>query len=101
MLISAEKITKNFQIFWKSPFFGQISVTYAIKWPSTARTKNDTKKCVSAYLASFSKKSWNSIRLTVEGHVLAHVTEIWPKNGDFQNIWKFLVIFSAEINMLT
>ena len=43
MLISAEKITKNFQLFWKSPFFGKISVMYAKKWPSPAQTENDTK----------------------------------------------------------
>ena len=29
------------------------------------------------------------------------VTENWPKNGDFQNIWKFLLTFSAEISMFT
>ena len=46
MLISAKKIYKDFQIFWKSPFFGQISFTCAKKWPSTAQTKNDTKKCI-------------------------------------------------------
>ena len=46
MLISAEKGLKIFQKFWKSPFFGQISDMCAKKWPSTAQTENDTKKCI-------------------------------------------------------
>ena len=37
----------------------------------------------------------------VEGHFFAHISEIWPKNGDFQNFWKIFKPFSAEINMLT
>ena len=37
----------------------------------------------------------------VEGHFFAYISEIWPKNGDFQNFWKIFKPFSAEINMLT
>ena len=39
--------------------------------------------------------------LAVEGHFFAYISEIWPKNGDFQNFWKIFKPFSAEINMLT
>ena len=37
----------------------------------------------------------------VEGHFFAYMSEIWPKNGDFQIFWKIFKPFSAEINTLT
>ena len=52
MLISAEKGLKIFQKFWKSPFFGPNSKIYAKKWPSTAQTKKDTKKCIKSKMSA-------------------------------------------------